>query len=1355
MTGLRAAAVAGFREESTALTTRRTAARRRREIAAACAAALVVGLGLPTAAHAAPSAPHAPNTALAPTGLRVDGQAATPATPLIGETHPTFAWTVNDSGRGQAQSAYEIRLSPAAGASSSSNVKGRRKPAASYDSGRIASADSTQVSYTGPALTSNQTYNWSVRTWNSSGMASTWSTPAAFDTGLLAPSDWSAWWLQVDDGSLARTTFTLAKPVARARLYIAAQGLIEPHLNGAIVDPSDVLDSSVTDYSARVLYRDMDVTGLLHTGANVLGLMAGKGQYSGRPTVLAQLDVEYADGTSATIGTDPTWKASAGPVTVDDYYYGESYDARKAQTGWDDTGFDDSGWSPAHAVAPAAHAQSLAQGKPATALDATVCCGWSPSALTDGIDGSTDASQGYHSAIASDPDTTKWVQVDLGTDQRIAQISLFPARPTNDPAGDFPGAGFPVRYQVQVSDDPSFATATTVADLTGADQPDPGTAAVNLSTDATGRYVRVTATKLWCYASGCSLRLAELGVYGAAPAIVDSGLTSLQADVTPPTAVVAKVAPVKETEPAPGERVYDFGQNYTGQVTLSAAAAAGSTVNIEKGELLDSSGQVSTANISFSSSDPQRQTDHYTFAGSGTETYTPHFNYAGFRYAEVTGLPDDAAVTVTADVEHTDVATTGQFTTSNALLNQIQGAVAQTQLNNLVSIPTDCPTREKHGWLGDAADSDVEAMSNFDMQSTYAKWFGDIATSQNPDGSVPSVAPTNGGTGWLPDPAWGTAYPQIIWDGYTQYGDAQPIADNYAHVKAWVDYLGTISNADHVVVNSPTSWGDDWIATVSTPHQFFQTGFYFLDATLLAKMAQVMGNTSDAAHYSALATQIAAGLNATYFDPADNQYSTGTQLTSAMPLVLGIVPAGHSAQVVDRLLADISAHGNHFTTGFVGTTFVFQALGMYGHDDVALAAAERTDYPSFGYMVSQGPGTIWESWDNSTVANGTSSKDHIGLGGSIGQWFYQQLAGIQPNDAGPGYGKLTLAPNVVGDLTSVSASEQTVRGSVTSAWQRNGTTLTYRVTIPVGASATIDLPLLGGKNSTVREGARTVYAAGRAAQSDPGLSVGAGTDQSLTLTAGSGTYSFTVTPPAAGFTTVGFTPGTATPLRAGSSGQLPVMVEGHSTAAGATAALSVQTPAGWSGAAGPAQIQLTPAQTLTQANVQLTVPAGTPGGQYPVTLTSTASDGTVTHTTLNALVFGVWPTGTTASASSSHAPNTVNGATRTYDPSNAIDGDPATFWNDDTADQYPDTLTITSPSAVTLTGVGFASVSDGVPVDFTVQTWNGSSWVTQATVSGNTQLYRWIPFSAPVTTSQVQVVVTNAAGYSRIAELTP
>jgi alpha-L-rhamnosidase len=138
------------------------------------------------------------------------------------------------------------------------------------------------------------------------------------------------------------------------------------------------------------------------------------------------------------------------------------------------------------------------------------------------------------------------------------------------------------------------------------------------------------------------------------------------------------------------------------------------------------------------------------------------------------------------------------------------------------------------------------------------------------------------------------------------------------------------------------------------------------------------------------------------------------------------------------------------------------------------------------------------------------------------------------------------------------------------------------------------------------------------------------------------------------------------------------------------------------------------------------------------------------------LVHGVWAAGTTASASSFHAPNVVDGATRTYAPANALDGDPSTFWNDDTADAYPDTLTVVAPTAVSLTGVSLASSVDGVPTSFTVQSWNGSDWTTQATVTGNTAVYQWIPFPALVTTAQVRVVVTGAqASYSRIAELTP
>jgi alpha-L-rhamnosidase len=1317
---------------------------------AAVLSALVTGalsataLAVPAVASAQPSAPHA--AALAPTRLRADGQASNV---LTDAAHPSFAWTVRDTGRAEAQTGYELHVAPAAQSYAAHG-------AATWDTGRVRSSNSTDVAYAGPALVSDQTYTWTVRTWNKEGEASPWSAPASFDTGLLGAADWSAWWLRTEDGALTRGDFDVAKPVARARLYFGAQGIVEPHLNGARVAPSEVLDSSVTDYYSRVLYRDLDVTKQLREGGNTLGFMASKGQFSGQPVFAAQLDITYTDGSTATFGTSPSWRTTAGPVTHEDFWYGETYDARKAAPGWDAVGYDDSSWSDAHALFPVAHPVSLAQGKPVTALDTTTTAGWSPAALTDGIDASVDASEGYHSKIETTADTTKWVQTDLGSDQDLRTITLFPARPTNDPAGDLPGAGFPVRYKVEVSDDPTFATATTVVDRTGADQPNPGTTPVTLSTDTTGRYIRVTATELPCNSAGCTFRLAELGAYGAHPSVGYDAMTKLQADVTPPIRVVQTLSPVKVTTPAAGERVYDFGQNRTGWVTVKAAQPAGATVNITQGEILDASGQVSTSNISFSAGDPPRQTNHYTFSGSGTETYTPHTTYAGFRYAELTGLPDDAQVTVTAQVVHTDVATIGQFSTSNPMLNKIQGAVAQTQLNDLESIPMDCPTRERHGWLGDAGDTDQEAMSNYDMQSFYDKWFGDITTSANADGSIPSVAPANGGqNSWATDPAWGTAYPQIIWDSYVQYGDKQPITANYAQVKAWVDYLGTISDADHVVVNSPTSWGDDWLSTVSTPHSYYQTAFSYLDATLLAKMAAVVGNTADAAHYSALADQVKAGFLKRYFNADTGVFGNGSQLSYAMPLVLGIVPAGHEQTTLDRLVQDIAAHTDHVTTGFVGTTFVYQALAAYGRNDVALAVAERDDYPSFGYMVEQGPGTIWEKWPNSSSPDGTSSKDHIGLGGSIGQWFYQQLAGIQPATGGPGYSGLTLAPSVVGDLTHVSATQDTVRGTVESSWKRDGSTLTYHAVVPVGATATIRLPLLGGAQSTVLEGGRTIYAAGRADQSDPGLTTGKATAQTLALTAGSGDYTFTVTPPPTPVTHLSVTASSAAPIKAGADGAVNAVVEASSTRAG-SATLDAQVPDGWRATATPAQIPLTPASSVTLATVKLTVPEDAAGGVYTVPVKLTAPDGTVATSSVQVTVFGGWPAGTTAAASSFHAPNVVDGATRTYAPENAIDGNTATFWNDDTQNAYPDTLTVTTPSARTLDGVAFVSQSDGVPTDFSVQSWDGSQWTTQATVSGNSAVSRWVPFSSPVTTTQVRTVVTGTQdGFTRVAELAP
>jgi hypothetical protein len=400
------------------------------------------------------------------------------------------------------------------------------------------------------------------------------------------------------------------------------------------------------------------------------------------------------------------------------------------------------------------------------------------------------------------------------------------------------------------------------------------------------------------------------------------------------------------------------------------------------------------------------------------------------------------------------------------LFNRIRTLIRWAQRSNAVSVLTDCPHRERLGWLEQYHLNGPALRCEFDLSRLFAKTFGDMTDAQLATGLVPSIAPEYVRfDGYFRDsPEWGSALILAAWQQFVWTGDDTPLRRHYGAMQHYFDYLSTRAEG-HILSHGLGDWYDvgPKAPGVSqlTPIALAATAIYYEDALALSRIATHLGRTADASRYDAQVEAIAEAFNNRFFNPDTALYATGSQTAQALPYVLGLAPDAQTDAVLANLVKDVRAHQNGVTAGDVGYRYLLRALAQGGRSDVIFDMTNQTERPGYGLQLARGATSLTESWD----ANTHSSQNHFMLG-QIMEWFYQDLAGLAPDPAAPGFARIIVRPEPVGDLTWAQASLETVRGKASVRWERDATRFRLKVTVPPNARASVQLPVESDEDIT-------------------------------------------------------------------------------------------------------------------------------------------------------------------------------------------------------------------------------------------------------------------------------------------------
>ncbi len=550
-----------------------------------------------------------------------------------------------------------------------------------------------------------------------------------------------------------------------------------------------------------------------------------------------------------------------------------------------------------------------------------------------------------------------------------------------------------------------------------------------------------------------------------------------------------------------GAYVYDVGQNMSGRPCIKVRGARGATVKLTPGELLGEDGQVSQK----SSGGPVWFS--YTLKGEGEETWRPQFTYYGFRYVQVEGarpggepgadLPE--LIELTGEFTHSSADVVGAFECSNPLVNRVHALILAAIKSNLQSVLTDCPHREKLGWLEVSHLIADGIMYNFDAARFYAKVEQDITDSQTDTGLVPDIAPEytvfNGG--FRDSPEWGSASVINPWYAYVMYGDRRALEVHYDTMRRYVEYLGSTAK-DHIVSHGLGDWYDIGPKNPGesqlTSKGVTATAVYYQDLTMLAKVARVLGKDDDAKTLSARAGEVRKAFNDSFYDAQKKQYDRNSQTANAMPVVLGLAEDSERGAVLGGLVKGIEDGRYRVTAGDVGFSYLVKALTDAEQGDLLYRMVCQEEGPGYAMQLAKGATTLTEAWD----ADPRSSNNHCMLGHVAG-WFYRGLAGIREDESAPAFKHFVLRPQMPEGLEWVKAHYDSVRGRIESEWRVNGGNVEWKFTVPPNTTATVYLP--GARIATTKESGKPLAEASglSGAREDGGV---------VLLQAASGSYRF-------------------------------------------------------------------------------------------------------------------------------------------------------------------------------------------------------------------------------------------------------